>query len=475
MKGKWCSQTRSGYSSLGDPNARPGTDHRRVHPRKALAMRQQVYTHPDLGAGPRVYGRVGQSGDRWVTLVVFSAKRVPGAARVVNISRKPAQVLPHIKVATLTDRDRLPLGTNFVRPGSYQYDERDFLVYENTRSPAAERRLDAETRERERTAPPMVDRPAYPTPTRVLKRTLVSDLDAPAAYRISPSPDASRDDGPGNPDIQHADDSRPEVLPSAPTAPTPQSSNDCARTTPTAASDSEDPGSTTARNGPLTPETPVSLEGEPVAQSTVFQEPVPALPDPGSMDAQVALALSFVVVAMAGESLDADPAVYYHQGSDFVLLDMLKNQLAYLPDLSDLRPEANIEDAIVGNALPPPARGVVCDLDVGDEKPISMRSRRIPADLLSKVYELLKRLLETGLIEYSNSEWASAIVLVMKKNGTDVRLCIDYRLVNQQIKLMNYPLPLIDELMSNSAATMWFMTLDMTSDFWAVPMTARAS
>ncbi|OWY90410.1 reverse transcriptase, partial [Phytophthora megakarya] len=181
---------------------------------------------------------------------------------------------------------------------------------------------------------------------------------------------------------------------------------------------------------------------------------------------------------------------------------MLKNQLAYLPDLSDLRPEANIDDAIVGepgesdpeeeerlravlrkhrmiflgegNALPPPALGVVCDLDIGDEKPTSMRSRRIPADLLSKVYELLKRLLETGLIEYSNSEWASAIVLVMKKNGTDVRLCIDYRLVNQLIKLMNYPLPLIDELMSNFAATMWFMTLDMASGFWAVPMTARA-
>ncbi|OWZ00233.1 hypothetical protein PHMEG_00028625 [Phytophthora megakarya] len=50
-------------------------------------------------------------------------KRVPVAARVVNISRRPVQVLPHTKVATLTDRDRLPLGTNFVRPGSYQYDE----------------------------------------------------------------------------------------------------------------------------------------------------------------------------------------------------------------------------------------------------------------------------------------------------------------------------------------------------------------
>ncbi|OWZ04199.1 hypothetical protein PHMEG_00023937 [Phytophthora megakarya] len=149
---------------------------------------------------------------------------------------------------------------------------------------------------------------------------------------------------------------------------------------------------------------------------------------------------------------------------DVVLLNMLKNQLAYLPDLSDLRPEANIEDAIVvglrrGREAPgdppetpndflgrrerasPPVQGVVCDLEVGDAKPISMRSRRIPAGLLSKMYELLKRLLETGLIEYSDSEWASAIVLVMKKNGTDVCLYIDYRLVNKLIKLMNYPYP----------------------------------
>ncbi|OWY94921.1 hypothetical protein PHMEG_00035214 [Phytophthora megakarya] len=165
------------------------------------------------------------------------------------------------------------------------------------------------------------------------------------------------------------------------------------------------------------------------------------------MDTQAALARSFVMVAMAGDSLDAEPAVYYHQGSDFVLLDMLKNQLAYLPDLSDLPargqyrrcdrrrtrgvgprrgeeapdrpPEAPNDFLGEGNALPPPARGVVCHLEVGDAKSISMRSRRIPADLLSKVYELLKRLLETGLIEYSDSEWASAIVLVMKKNGTD--------------------------------------------------------
>ncbi|OWZ03871.1 LOW QUALITY PROTEIN: hypothetical protein PHMEG_00024325 [Phytophthora megakarya] len=97
---------------------------------------------------------------------------IPVAAWVVKISRRPVQVLPHTKVATLTDRDRLrSLGDNFVRPGSYQYNEREFLVYENMRPPATERRLDAEVRECERTAPSMVNRPTYRTPTRVLRRT----------------------------------------------------------------------------------------------------------------------------------------------------------------------------------------------------------------------------------------------------------------------------------------------------------------
>jgi hypothetical protein len=116
----------------------------------------------------------------------------------------------------------------------------------------------------------------------------------------------------------------------------------------------------------------------------------------------------------------------------------------------------------------------MCDLDVGEAAPVAQRSRRIPGDLLPKLYELLKRLLETKLISYSESPWASPIVIFMKKNGNDIRLCIDYRRVNQLIKLVNYPLPLIDELMTNFAATMWFMTLDMASGFWAVPMTARA-
>jgi hypothetical protein len=127
--------------------------------------------------------------------------------------------------------------------------------------------------------------------------------------------------------------------------------------------------------------------------------------------------------------------VYYHEGSDYVLLEKLKDQLAVLPELDPHPPPLDLSEADVGepentteelaqmqdilskhksvfisacNALPPPARGVVCDIEVDPEtRPIAQRARRIPAHQLPQVYELLKNLLETGIIEYSDSEWAS--------------------------------------------------------------------
>ncbi|POM66127.1 Reverse transcriptase [Phytophthora palmivora] len=116
-----------------------------------------------------------------------------------------------------------------------------------------------------------------------------------------------------------------------------------------------------------------------------------------------------------------------------------------------------------GNAAPAPARGMVCDLDVGDAKPVAQRPRPVVPQVAIKVYELLKKLLETKLIEHSESPWASPIVIVLKKNGVDIRMCIDYRVVNSFIRLSNYPLPLIDDLLTGLESAMWFMSLDMAS------------
>ncbi|POM70108.1 Hypothetical protein PHPALM_13509, partial [Phytophthora palmivora] len=124
-----------------------------------------------------------------------------------------------------------------------------------------------------------------------------------------------------------------------------------------------------------------------------------------------------------------------------------------------------------GNALPPPAYGVVCGIDVGDHPPIKQRARRVALKYLKPLYELLKELLRAKLVSFSKSPWASPIVIVLMKYGVDIRLCIDYKKVNAITMIMEYA---IDDLLSELEKYLWFCSLDAARGFWAVMMTSRA-
>ncbi|GMF49822.1 unnamed protein product [Phytophthora fragariaefolia] len=191
----------------------------------------------------------------------------------------------------------------------------------------------------------------------------------------------------------------------------------------------------------------------------------------------------------------------YERVPNSLALEDYAHELAFLPDLTDVRPtqlDYSADNVVCsahsaeqttrllrvlqsheqimissGNALPPPAYGVVCDIDVQGHPPIQQRARRVPLKHLKKRYEQLKALLKAGLIPFSNSPWASPIVIVLKKNGVDIRLCIDYKLVNA-ITLMEYAIPLVDDLLTELDAYLWFCSLDAASGLWAVMMTRRA-
>ena len=69
------------------------------------------------------------------------------------------------------------------------------------------------------------------------------------------------------------------------------------------------------------------------------------------------------------------------------------------------------------------------------------------------------------MIQTSTSSWASPTVQFIKKNGEDIRLCIDYRSVNHLSRVMVYPMPLIRELLQDMENALWYCDLDMSSDF----------
>jgi hypothetical protein len=67
-------------------------------------------------------------------------------------------------------------------------------------------------------------------------------------------------------------------------------------------------------------------------------------------------------------------------------------------------------------------------------------------DQEEELRKFLKKNLGKGFIRQSSSPMASLVLFVRKKNGS-LRLCVDYRRLNNATRKNWYPLPLITELM----------------------------
>ena len=83
-----------------------------------------------------------------------------------------------------------------------------------------------------------------------------------------------------------------------------------------------------------------------------------------------------------------------------------------------------------------------------DPIPVKERYRRIPPQLYEEVRNHLQEMLKLAAIRKFCSPWASAIVLVRKKNGK-LRFCIDLRKLNSRILKDSYALPRIEQTLKS--------------------------
>ena len=83
---------------------------------------------------------------------------------------------------------------------------------------------------------------------------------------------------------------------------------------------------------------------------------------------------------------------------------------------------------------------------------------------LRELQEHLDDLLSRGFIRPSVSPWG-APVLFSKKADDTLRLCIDYRKLNQATVKNKYPLPRIDDLFDQLSGAQWFSKIDLWSGY----------
>ena len=99
-----------------------------------------------------------------------------------------------------------------------------------------------------------------------------------------------------------------------------------------------------------------------------------------------------------------------------------------------------------------------------DQLPVRLPYRRIPPTQLEEVKEHIRQLKRRGIVRDSASSYASQLVLVRKKNGK-LRLCVDYRQLNNKTIKDAYPLPRIEESLDSLTRACYFSVVDLQSAY----------
>ncbi|XP_011701743.1 PREDICTED: uncharacterized protein LOC105458270 [Wasmannia auropunctata] len=108
-------------------------------------------------------------------------------------------------------------------------------------------------------------------------------------------------------------------------------------------------------------------------------------------------------------------------------------------------------------------------IDVGGHAPIKQRYYPVSPKVQEAIYKEVDKMLDAGIIEPSNSEWSTPIVMVKKPNGS-YRFCLDFRKLNSASKKDAYPLPYMNAILDKLRAARYISTIDLSQAYFQIPL-----
>ncbi|MCO5598204.1 hypothetical protein L7F22_052296 [Adiantum nelumboides] len=169
------------------------------------------------------------------------------------------------------------------------------------------------------------------------------------------------------------------------------------------------------------------------------------------------------------------PKIHLVKGSR-LLKGLRSHQQIYVVKLNKVNPEINTSKPTwleeYADIFPEdltdlsPTREIHHEIEIlpGSE-PVSKRPYEMPLPEAIELKEQLCQLIEQGFIRPNKSSWGAPFLFQKKKDGT-LRLCIDYRGLNQVTVKNNYPLPRIDKLLDRLHSSKVFTKIDLRSGYY---------
>ena len=109
-------------------------------------------------------------------------------------------------------------------------------------------------------------------------------------------------------------------------------------------------------------------------------------------------------------------------------------------------------------------------IELTDDMPIYIRPRKLSPPVADEVERQCLELERLGIIERCESSWNAPIVPIRKKDGT-LRLCIDYRRLNQKTVTTRFPMPDVNEsVFGIQRGVRWFSALDISKAYYHLPL-----
>ena len=115
----------------------------------------------------------------------------------------------------------------------------------------------------------------------------------------------------------------------------------------------------------------------------------------------------------------------------------------------------------------------VHDIKLVEETPIKQRPYKTPYAKECIINESVRKMQTMKVVEPTDSNWASPIVLVKKPDGSE-RFCVDYRRLNAITIKDRYPMPNIESKLNKLHGCKYFTSLDCTSGYWQIQVSERA-
>ena len=108
-------------------------------------------------------------------------------------------------------------------------------------------------------------------------------------------------------------------------------------------------------------------------------------------------------------------------------------------------------------------------IEVTDWMPFKKHYHCIPPHIYYNVRAHIGEMLDIGSIQKSHSPWASAVVMVQKKDSS-LRFSINLRNLNNWTIRDAYSLPHINETLDSFQGSQWFSSFNLKLGYWQVEM-----